>query len=494
MDFISISFGLFLLIGVIVYYSIPTNKQWIWLLILGMFFYAVAAGKLSFFIIMSVLTSYGFGLFAQWIAGKDMDQKKKKIYGRIALFVVIFGNAFVLFFLKTAASGTAWASKLGISRFAYLVPIGISFYTLQIIAYCVDVYKGVIKPQRNLFKYALFVSFFPQILQGPIPRYAELGSQLYNGHKFDYQKVTFGLQLILWGFFQKLVIADRANIVVNRIFGEYESFKGFIILVGGILYSIQLYADFSGCVCIAKGSAALFGIELSDNFNHPYFADSVSDFWHRWHLSLSQWLRDYIYIPLGGNRKGKVRKYINILITFFVSGMWHGIGLHYLVWGMMHGLYQVIGNLLMPVRDFVVKKFSINRKSFSHRLLKQSVTFFLVMCAWIVFRADSMTQVIGMFRNLFASFNPWVFVNGELYLLGISGMEFRLLLFGIFIMWAVAMLQEKFQKEGKSIRIVLSNQSLVFRWLVIFTALFAVIIFGVYGPGYDAAQFIYGGF
>lgn len=494
MDFISLGYGLFLLIGVCIYYIIPKNKQWIWLLILGMFFYACASVKLSFFICMSILTSYAYGRFAGWMRRKDFSQKKRKLLNRAALGIVLGGNFMVMLFLKLAASPQAAGKGLSIQRFAFLLPIGISFYTLQIAAYCIDVSKGRTEPQRNLFKYALFVSFFPQILQGPIPRYNRLAPQLFAGHGFSYRNITFGLQLILWGFFQKLVVADRANIVVNRIFGEYGQFYGFVILIGGILYSIQLYADFSGCVCIAMGSAELFGIRLEDNFDHPYFADSITDFWHRWHLSLSGWLKDYVYIPLGGNRLGRARKYFNIIITFLVSGIWHGIGLHYIVWGLMHGFYQVIGSLLQPVRDFFVRLLRIDRDSFAHRLYKRLATFFLVMLAWIVFRADSMSQAFGMLGHLFSSFNPWVFVNGDLELLGISGAELRLLAFSIFVMWTVSMLQLHFKKEGKSLRAVFREQHLIFRWSILFAAIFAVLIFGVYGPGYDAAQFIYGGF
>ncbi|MBE5869770.1 MAG: MBOAT family protein [Lachnospiraceae bacterium] len=493
MDFISLSYGVFLLTGIVLYYSIPKKRQWIWLLLLGIFFYVHVSGKLTFFIAMSTLTSYLFGVFADVIRKKKPEEQQKRIL-KAALFIVIAGNVLVLFLLKLAASANVWASRLHLTRFSLWLPVGISFYTLQIVAYCVDVYRGKVEPQKNPAKYALFVTFFPQILQGPIPRYQELSKELFEGHDFQYRKIVSGLELMLWGFFQKLVIADRANIVVNRIYGEYESYQGFLILLAGFLYSIQLYADFSGCVCIARGSAALFGIELGQNFEHPYFADSVADFWHRWHISLSQWLRDYVYIPLGGNRKGNLRKYLNIMLTFLVSGIWHGIGMHFIVWGCMHGACQVIGSILRPVRDWLVRKMSIDRNSFSHRLYKQSVTFVLVMLAWMVFRAESMAQVMGMFRNMFSVFNPWVLVNGELYLLGISGMEFRLLLFGIFLMWTVGMLQVKFHANGQGIRMVLEKQSLAFRWTLILLAIFAVLIFGVYGPGYDAAQFIYGGF
>lgn len=502
MDFISLTFGCFLLIGLLVYYCIPKKKQWIWLLLLGMFFYAYASIKLCFFITMTILTSYLYGIFMDHLRKKytgDVTeseaavQDKLRLYGKAGLFIVIAGNAFVLFFLKLAASNTPIASRLSIDRFAILLPMGISFYTLQIIAYCVDVYRGKIEPQRNLCKYALFVSFFPQILQGPIPRYEQLMPQLLEGHTFDYKQVTFGLQLMLWGFFQKLVIADRANIIVNKLFGEYQSFKGFYVLIAGILYSIQLYTDFAGCVCIARGAAQAFGISLQDNFNHPYFADSIQDFWHRWHISLSSWLRDYIYIPLGGNRKGIVRKYVNILLTFLVSGIWHGVGTHFILWGLLHGLYQIAGSMMKPVRDWFMRILHVDRNRFSHRLLKQISTFFMVMFAWILFRVESVSMFFVMMKNML-NFNPWIFVNGDLELLGVSGMEFRLLLVSIGILWAVSMLQEYLAKKQSSIRKELACQALLFRWIIIFTALFAVIIFGVYGPGYDSTQFIYGGF
>ena len=229
-------------------------------------------------------------------------------------------------------------------------------------------------------------------------------------------------------------------------------------------------------------------ITLAENFDHPYFATSIQDFWHRWHMSLSSWLRDYVYIPLGGNRKGKLRKYVNILLTFLVSGLWHGMGLTYLVWGFLHGLYQIIGSLLMPVRDRLVSLTKTDRSCFSHRLLKQLCTFFLVMLAWIFFRADSVTQALQMIRQM-AVFNPWVLWNQSVYLLGLDAKNVWILFFAIAILLLVSILQTK-----TDIRVWLAKQGIVFRYAVVYLALFAVLIFGIYGPGYDAVQFIYGGF
>lgn len=293
---------------------------------------------------------------------------------------------------------------------------------------------------------------------------------------------------MIWGYFQKLVIADRAAVIVDRLFGEYRSYTGVYMLLAGVLYSIQLYTDFNGCVCIARGASEMLGITLAENFDHPYFATSIQDFWHRWHMSLSSWLRDYVYIPLGGNRKGKLRKYVNILLTFLVSGLWHGMGLTYLVWGFLHGLYQIIGSLLMPVRDRLVSLTKTDRGCFSHRLLKQLCTFFLVMLAWIFFRADSVTQALQMIRQM-AVFNPWVLWNQSVYLLGLDAKNVWILFFAIAILLLVSIWQTKTDIRGW-----LAKQGIVFRYAVVYLALFAVLIFGIYGPGYDAVQFIYGGF
>ncbi len=475
MNMISLYFWIFIAIGTLIYYTIPKKTQWLWLLFMSIFFYASTSIKLSVFILGSIVTSYIYTRFMR---------------NKIGLIFVIFGNAFVLLFLKYCAfGGGLFASFIPVDRFALLVPLGISFYTLQVISYCVDVYHKKVVPEKNIFKYALFVSFFPQILQGPIPRFEQLHAQFFKVHKFEYEKVTAGLQLMIWGYFQKMVIADRAAIVVDRLFGEYETYKGFYVLLAGFLYSIQLYTDFAGCVCIALGTAQLFGITLSDNFKHPYFAVSVKDFWSRWHITLSSWLKDYIYIPLGGNKKGKVRKYGNIMITFLVSGLWHGMGLHYFVWGLLHGVYQVIEDMATPVTTWFDQKVISSKNSFSHKLGKQLLTFFCVMIAWIFFRASSVSMAITMLKNMVTEFNPYIFFNDDLYLLGLDDREFHLLLISIVVLWFVSMLQNKYE-----LRTLFAKQTILFRWIILFIALFSIIIGGIYGPAYDANQFIYGAF
>ncbi len=475
MDFISGSFLLFLVISLIVYYSIPKKGQWIWLLLSGMFFYLFGSPKLVVFILASALSSYVWARY--W---------KNSVP---AFWLVILLNTGLLFGLKTAASGSLLATYLKIDRFAYLLPIGISFYTLQIIAYMADVKKGKVEAEKNFFRYLLFVTYFPQIIQGPIPRYGQLAPQFLKLHKFDYAMFVGGFQLMIWGYFQKLVVADRANILVNRLFGEYESYPGMYMIVAVFFYTIQLYADFNGCVCIVRGVSEMFGISLAENFDRPYFSASVQEFWRRWHISLSSWLKDYIYIPLGGNRKGKFRKYLNLLIVFVVSGIWHGIGGTFLVWGMLHGLYQIMGSLLQPVRDFLVKLLHVNRTSFSHRLWKQICTFAMVSYAWLFFRASSVGQALAITKSMLTTFNPWVLWDQSLYLLGLDAKNVWMLLFGMLVMFVVELLQGRLHLRSE-----IAKQGIVFRYLILYLAIFAILIFGIYGPGYDSAQFIYGGF
>ena len=405
MDFITGAFLLFFTICVAVYYSIPKKGQWIWLLLCSIFFYLCASVKLSIFILFSIISSFVAARRLEQLCAReqavrektDPDQKKEtdvNVHKKAVAALLIGSNAGLLFLLKFASSGSFFVTRLHLGRLAFLLPMGISFYTLQIIAYVVDVYRGKYPAEKNFLQYMLFVMYFPQILQGPIARFDQLKKQLCSGHTFSYATFVGGFELMIWGYFQKLVIADRAAVIVDRLFGEYRSYTGVYMLLAGVLYSIQLYTDFNGCVCIARGASEMLGITLAENFDHPYFATSIQDFWHRWHMSLSSWLRDYVYIPLGGNRKGKLRKYVNILLTFLVSGLWHGMGLTYLVWGFLHGLYQIMGSLLMPVRDRLVSLTKTDRSCFSHRLLKQLCTFFLIMLAWIFFRADSVTQAL----------------------------------------------------------------------------------------------------
>ena len=410
--------------------------------------------------------------------------------GRKLLFVLALAlSAGPLLLIKelpflTARSGNSDA-------FAWLpVPVGIAFYSLQLIAYTADVYCGRTRPEQNPLKFYLFVGFFPQILQGPIPRYNQLAPQLIEGHRFNERGFTKGFMLILWAFFLKLCIADKAAVVVDTIFGSYPAYGGVYVLIAGILYSFQLYTDFLSCTTFAQGIAELFGIHIIDNFHRPYFATSVKDFWRRWHISLSSWLRDYIYIPFGGNRKGTVRKFLNLLLTFSVSGMWHGAGYKFLFWGLLHGTYQIAEALTAPFRDFFARRMGLQSHPGFRTFWQRLITFVLVMLAWIIFRAEHLRDGLSMIRSIFTVHNPWILTNDALFTLGLSGKEWIVLCLCLAVLAIVSCAQER----GLAIRDRILACNLLTRWSIYIGTILFVLIFGTYGFGFNAQAFIYGGF
>lgn len=376
------------------------------------------------------------------------------------------------------------------TMFAWIVPLGISFYTLQMVSYLVDIYKGRIQAQANPLKYALFVMFFPHIIQGPIPRYGDLAGQLYKGNLFDERGFSRGFQMILWGFFLKFMIADKSAVVVNEIFAHPYQYTGEYVLVAGVLYSIELYTDFMACTEICRGVARLFGVHLPDNFMRPYLSVSVKDFWRRWHISLSSWLRDYIYIPLGGSRKGKQLKYINLIVTFAVSGIWHGAGYKYLFWGLLHAFYQIMGNLTVGIQNKIYSFLRLQDQSYLRKILQRVGVFFWVMLAWVIFRADSLTIGIGMVKSIFTVYNPWIFFNDSLFLLGLDWKEWHVLIFSIGILLYIGHKQE----NGTKISEYILNMPFYMRWGLYIMAILVVMVFGTYGFGFNAQDFIYRGF
>ena len=469
MDFLSLTFAVFFIISVICYYAVPKKLRWGVLLLSSIIFYVWSVPYLIGYLLFSAVTTYFYGTWTE----------KHKEHGKVLLALVILANLAVLLTVK-------FAPVAGIS---ILAPMGISFYTLQVIAYCVDVYKGKAEAQSNFFKYLLFVSFFPQILQGPIPRYNQLKEQLFEGHTFDYKTVKFGFQLILWGMFLKMVIADRAAIFVNAVFPEYHLYEGTVLAVAAVLYSIQLYTDFLGCVCIAMGAAEVYGIKLQTNFERPYMAVSIKDFWRRWHISLSSWLRDYVYISLGGKRKGKLRRYINLMLTFLVSGIWHGSGLQYIFWGLMQGGYQVAGEILQPVRKKVRNVLKIDENSGFYVLWQRACTFVLITSSWVIFRSANLRAGLSMLKRIVTDITPWVLFDGTLYEFGIEARSFMALILCIVLVMVI----EHFQEKG-NIREMLSQQHIIVGWSIYLGAIALVAVLGVYGPGYSATQFLYGQF
>lgn len=465
MAFISMRFYILLIMVLFLYYAVPLKYRWYILLVGSIVFYVVFGGVKPLFIL-------GLVVAASYASAIILSEHKT----RILLVICICVTLLPLILAK---------HTLTVS----IVPLGISFFSLQAVSYIVDVYRDKIRAQKNILRYLLFILFFPQVAQGPIPRYGQLEIQLYEGHRFDERIMAKGQQLIVWGFFLKFMIADKAAVVVDTIYENWRAYVGFYVLIAGILYSIQLYADFMAYVCMARGVAGLFGIELADNFKHPYKAASVKDFWQRWHISFSSWLRDYIYIPLGGNRKGKYRKYINLTITFVISGIWHGKGIKYVFWGLMHAFYQIVAEILDPIRKVVYRTFRIEQESYCEKIVKKTGTFFWIMLAWIVFRADGLLMGIKMILHMFQSFNVWILFDDSLLTLGLDGKDWIVLAASVAVLWGVEHIQERV-----CVRDLILEQHIVIRWTIYIAAVLTVWIFGTYGFGYTAQDFIYGGF
>ncbi|MBS7339882.1 MAG: MBOAT family protein [Lachnospiraceae bacterium] len=499
MLFNSIDFLIFFPIVLFIYFILPAKIRYLWLLVASYYFYMCWNPMYLILIVLSTVITYLCGIVVGRLREKENaieDNVKKQMKVVIAIsFMVNIGLLiyfkYTNFLMDSVNAGLAYLNMEELPRFDILLPVGISFYTFQALGYTVDVYRGDVKAEKNLFQYALFVSFFPQLVAGPIERSQNLLGQIREeaSHKlWDYQKITSGLITMLWGFFMKTVIADRAAILVDTVFSGYESYQMVGLAMGAVTFAIQIYCDFAGYSAIAIGAAKVLGFELMENFNAPYFADSIVDFWRRWHISLSTWFRDYLYIPLGGNRCSKVKKYRNILITFGISGLWHGAGWNYIVWGLLHGIYQILEKEFAPLVQKINRILHTRTESFGYRFCKALFTFALVDFAWIFFRADSMHQAVHYIQRLFSYHDWWSLFNQSIYQLGLDVMEMHILLFGILLLLAVDLIQ---YVKGEGIADFLEKQWIVFRWGVLLVLLFTCVVFGCYGPGFNSAQFIY---
>ncbi len=488
MGFISVYFVVFIFVTYCLYYVVPSRFQWMVLLAASILFYM----SFDFRAIIFLLVSSGIIYAAAIIVFKRPN-------GQVRNAVVIFSigiNIFLLMAFKYFPFfGRLWPDGNFIfelreqlmDKYSLVVPIGISFYTLALMGYLLDVYRLRYEPERNILKVFLFASFFPHILQGPIARYDQLSTQFQKKHLLSYNRTMYALQLMIWGYMKKMVIADRVSIFVDAVYSNYGLVGGTELFIASLLYSIQIYADFSGCVDIAAGTAELFDIRLMDNFKRPYLAGSVREFWKRWHISLSSWYRDYLYIPLGGGRKGKARRWINIFIVFLMSGIWHGAGLNFIAWGIIHGAYQIIGDCILPLQKKGMYILKIDENSAWWVLWKRMMTFLFVNFAWIFFKADGWRMGARIVVSIFRYPSPWVMTDGTLYKYGISANMFCVLILFIILLLVVDMLHEK----NISIRKWIAECNIIVRWLIYYAALCAILVFGAYGMGYQASEFIY---
>ena len=494
MLFNSYNFLIFFPIVTLIYFVIPHKVRYIWLLIASYYFYMCWNAKYALILLFSTAITYASGRLIDRTNKKEdskTNRKRKKVF--VALSFII--NLSILFLFKYFDFAVENINKvLGLLHmqllnpaFDVVLPVGISFYIFQALSYTMDVYRKDVNAEKNFLKYALFVSFFPQLVAGPIERSKNLLDQINERHYFNFQRIKDGILLMIWGLFQKIVIADRVAIVVDNVFNNFPQYGGVYVIVAVILFAFQIYCDFAGYSTMAIGAAKVMGFKLMENFNAPYMSMSVAEFWRRWHISLSTWFKDYLYIPLGGNRKGKIRKYVNIMIVFLVSGLWHGASWSFIVWGGLNGLFQIIGAELKKIRDWLVQKFNLNRETASHKIYKILVTFLLIDFTWIFFRAKSLKAAWEMIKSIFTVHNPWVLFDESLYKLGLERKEFQLMIIAILIL----IVADFIKWRGYSIRKWVYKQERWFRWAFYIISILAVSIFGIWGPAFSESAFIY---
>ena len=478
----SSGFFLFVPIVCLLYFLLPARLRKPFLLLASYYFYMCWNAKYAVLMLLSTAVTF--------ISGLGIERVRTERGRKLCLVLCFFVNLAILAFFKY---GTFLSDNLErifllmgnpvkLRRFDVLLPVGISFYTFQALSYTADVFRGSIPAEHNFLHYALYVSFFPQLVAGPIERSGNLLRQIRVTQAFSWQRVRSGLQLMLWGYFEKMVLADRIAAIVDRVFASYTSYGRGALILSVFLFGIQIYCDFGGYSHIAIGAAQVLGFRLMDNFRQPYFSSSVREFWRRWHISLSSWFRDYLYIPLGGSRKGKSRQQLNLLVTFLVSGLWHGASWHYVFWGGINGILQILGER----KDRLVRALNLELPEGGlFRILKTVVTTAFIMFTWLFFRAESMGQAADYLHCIISGTAPGILPEGP----WITRQEVYVLLPCLLLLFSV----DLFHERGGSIREALSRGYRErFLGMLLMLALVSVIyLFGAWGYGYDKAAFIY---
>ena len=486
MLFNSLEFLLFFPVVTLLYFVIPVRWRHYWLLAASYYFYMCWSPKYALLMLFSTVVTWLGGCVIAG-SGRDFTRKAALIAVLVANLGVLAVFKYATFFFENLARVLGLAGvRFTVPTISLLLPVGISFYTFQALGYTIDVYRGDIDAEPDFFRYALFVSFFPQLVAGPIERSGSLLRQLRADQRFDGQRVRAGLARMAWGLFIKMVIADRLAFFVDTVFNDPAGQPGSAVALSSVLFTFQIYCDFGGYSNIAIGAAQVMGVTLMENFRQPFLAPSVRDFWHRWHISLSSWFRDYLYIPLGGSRKGKGRAILNNLVVFLVSGLWHGAAWHYVAWGGLHGLYLTAGRLTIGARRRLWSALHIREDGALRRVCGTALTFIFVCFAFLIFRANSMSDAATLIRAMLTDFRPAALAGEGLFAFGMDRPDFIVAAVSLTVLVICDLLAER-----GSVLAGLERQALPVRWAVYLALMFAVIIFGVYGPNYDAAAFIY---
>lgn len=508
MNIISLSFYVAVLFALILYYITPMKFRWGILLAFSGYFVVNANGvKLAAYMVAVIACTYVTAILIDRYKERPGLCKTVLVLGLFIDGVSLVAMKELNFFIHGArAAASVFGGSLALQPVSILAPIGISYYTLSLIGYLADVYWGTAKAEKNFLKVALFAGYFPVLVAGPIVRKREVFDGLMEGHTFNYQNVTFGLQRIVWGFFKKLVISQRFAVVVDAVYDNYYVYSGLYIWVAAVCFLMQLYTDFSGGIDICLGISQLFGVYLPENFELPFLARNVSEFWRRWHITLGGWLRDYIYYPLMksdcfqgigakikkkfGKKAGKkIPLYLVTMISWFIVGFWHGGGWNYIFGvGLFYGIVIVLGQILEPQFKGWIRILKINTECFSWQLFQMARTFLVLVFANSLFRAVSLKSGFQMWKMAFAQWNPWIFFDKSLYELGLNQTEWEILMASMLVLLGCGLLRYFLKMP---VRQWLGRQNLLFRWGIMILLIVWVFVYGYYGPGFDAQSFIY---
>lgn len=519
---------LFLPLALIIYGICPAKHRWKALLLFSyLFFYSISQKLVVFLMGSSVVTHYvGVWLDAvknQYKAeanGLVREEKKvlKAQYRKRERWILFFGIAAMVGCLGYLKYYNFFAGNINVlldqAKIAYtfspkdlLLPIGISFYTLQAVGYMIDVYRDKYPAEKSLLKFSLFLGFFPQIMEGPICRYDETAKDLYAGKPLQRETLLYGCQRIIWGLFKKMVIADRLNILVKEVFEHYQQYGGVIIIAGAVCYTIQLYMEFSGAIDIVIGSGQMFGVQLPENFRQPFFSRNASEFWRRWHISLGAWFRDYIFYTVSmaaplkkWNKFGRKHagEYVTRIVltaaalfpVWLCNGLWHGASWSYIFYGMYYFVIITLENITEPLAAKILGKLKIDPHNIVYHGFQIIKTLVIIFTGELFFRAETVTKGFEMFFSIFRSFEITKLWDGSLLTLGLDAKDWMIIAAALLVVLAAGLIKEK----GIAVRLWIAGQKLPLRWCIYYAAIYAVIIFGAFGPGYEPVDLIYAGF
>lgn len=514
---------LFLPVVFLLYYLLPLRRRWYALLFSSLFYFCAASGWLVVYLLVSAVSIWLLGLALDRlngrIAGLSAEGDKSGLAARflvrkkLLVLLAVCVNIGMLAFLKYTPFAVNIVNHVrqlfGISDLAlisFTLPLGISYYSLMAVSYVMDVYREKYEAEKNPCRLLLFLCWFPHVVEGPLGRYGELSATLFAGNRFCYRGICFGLQLMIWGLFKKLVIADRANAFVSEVFSNYADYGGIFVILAVLFYTLQIYAEFSGCMDIVSGVSQLFGVSLASNFRQPFCSKSIGEFWRRWHITLGLWLKEYIFYPISFSQwyrsmvkraRGRFGNYWGKLLTtafalffvWFANGLWHGASFKFVAYGLYYYALMMLGDVMAKPNAALKEKLGIGKDNKGFAAFQVARTFLLVNLGMLLFRADNISVALSMLSSVIRGFSPDS-MGSLLPGLGLDIQDMLLLIAGVAVLTLVGFLKER----GHSLRAELAEKRLPLRWGILMASLLAVIIFGAYGEGYGAVDFIYAQF